>query len=224
MKRFNRRKLMELGLLVFIFAVVLYLIFGLKIFNKENIESIAIRAENDGPLIYLLIVTGLLVFFVPLTWFTLVAAVFLGWKGYLLTILAALIGSVIAFFIGKVFSDSVKAKLYEMNGKRNNKFDLRAISDQLEEYGRSYVFFIRSVPLTPYTLINYISGISNINFLDYLSGSILGIGISESINVFFMKSIYNIGDSFRNFLFWGFVKLVFTVSVIVFHRRSRKSY
>lgn len=207
----------------FIFISILVLLIGkFNIFSKGNIVGLLKEGENIGNIL-IPVMTILMIFFVPLTWFTLIAGIAFGLKGYIYIMISALIGAVISFFIGRLFRDSIVAIINKFNSRKKRPVDLESISDQIEKYGRGYIYFIRTVPLTPYTLINYTSGISSVKFIDYLIGTVFGLIPSESLNILLIKSIYNIKTSFTIVIILLIIKIIYTLGVIILYRKLRKN-
>lgn len=217
----NKEKFKKIILGLAFIALLLVLVIRLDIFNKDQVQSLLEEGLDQG---YLAIglMTLMMVFFVPLTWFTLMGAIFLDLRGYVYIMIAALLASIVSFFLARVFRRDMLGLIERVNGRKKRPLDLESISGQLEDYGVGYLYFIRSVPLTPYALINYISGISSLDSRDYILGTILGLVPSETINILLIKSIYHMGESMKNMLFMLAVKLIYTFFVIIYHRRKRK--
>lgn len=208
--------------LIFI-SILVILIGRFNIFNKENIQGLLQEGEDTG-YILVLIMTTLMIFFVPLTWFTVLAGIAFGVKGYSYTMLSAILGAVISYFIARVFKEGIIKIINNINSKRSRPLDLQSISTQIENYGKEYIYFIRTVPLTPYTLINYTSGISSIKFTDYIVGTIFGLIPSETLNILLIKSVYNIKTSITMPIFFLTIKVIYTLIVILIYRKRRKTF
>jgi len=217
----NNKKFRKIMFGMIFISILLVLIIKLDIFNKDNIQGLLEDGIADGYL-GIVIMTIMMVFFVPLTWFTLMGAIFLDFKGYVYIMISALVASIISFFVARVFRNDMMNLVNKMNNKKKKPLDLNSLSSQIEEYGINYLYFIRSVPMTPYGLINYVSGFSSIGLKEYILGSFIGIVPSETINIFLMKSAYNMRASFKNFLVMLVIKLIYTLFVIINHKRTRK--
>jgi uncharacterized membrane protein YdjX (TVP38/TMEM64 family) len=77
------------------------------------------------------------------------------------------IGSVIAFYISRIGGKPVLIKLI------GEKW-LGRLDRWVEKNGVKAIFFTRIIPIIPFDLISYISGITNLEFKDYLLATILG--------------------------------------------------
>ncbi len=218
MKKNNLFKL--IFALAFIFILIL-LVNKFDIFNKENIRFILNEGE-EREYIFIPVATILLIFFVPLSWIILAGGILFGFKGYINIMISAIIASIISFLVSRVFRDGITNFIYKFNRKRKRPLDLRSISMQIENYGKGYIYFLRTVPMIPYTLINYVSGITSISFVDYLWGTVVGLVISESLNILLIKSIYNIRESFFRFVLILAIKLIYTGFVMFYQREKRK--
>ena len=85
----NKKYFKVIILLIFI-GVFVYLIFNFKIYDKSSIEDffIQIRQDKDFSIFFMIMTTLLVIFFVPISWLTALAAVFFGLKGYIYVIIA----------------------------------------------------------------------------------------------------------------------------------------
>lgn len=219
----DRKKVRNLALLGFFLVILIMLVVKFDIFNKENIEEIIIQAQEKGSKFFIPIVTALLVFFVPLGWFILISSLLFEWNMVIYIIISAILASIISFFIAKIFRKSVRQKLYELNNKKNRRIDLDTVWNKLEEFGINYIIFIRSIPIVPYTLVNYIAGVSNIGFKDYFLGTIIGLTPTLVINTYFFKSLFNISQSLKKFIIALLIKISYMLSVALVQRKIMKN-
>lgn len=218
----DRKKKMKLALLTVLIMVLIFLVVKFDIFNRENIENIIISSQEKGLKFFVPIVTGLLVFFVPLGWFTFISALLFEWKMIFYIIVSAILAALISFLISKIFKKGVLRKIYEINEKKNNKLDLDSVWQKIDRYGKNYIIFIRAMPVIPYTLVNYIAGVSNIGFKDYLLGTVIGMTPTLLINMFFFKALFNISKSLKRFLLALSVKLAYILTVVIVQKRKMR--
>ncbi len=98
---------------------------------------------------------------------------------YLLT--AAMLGTSATFaisrFFGKRFIDRI------LKGK------FREFDEKLERNGFLTILFFRVVPLVPYEVLNYASGLSKIRFRDYFFATFIGLIPGVTIAAFFGGSL-----------------------------------
>lgn len=120
-----------------------------------------------APIIYIILFT-----FVPLTLFpdallAISAGLVFGIAaGILYTIIGALSGGTLAFYISrKLGKDKVSKKF--------SKYD--KMYSLIEKRGFLLILCLRLIPLIPFDVISYVSGVTNVKYKDYMLATILGI-------------------------------------------------
>ena len=105
-------------------------------------------------------------------------------RGYIYTTIGALIGGTISFFISRYWGRDVVKKL--------TKEKLDKIENMINNRGFVIVFLLRLIPLFPFDVISYGSGLTSIKYKDFLLatffGTIPGILVftnlgAESVNI-----------------------------------------
>lgn len=94
---------------------------------------------------------------------------------YLMT--GALLGTTGTFFISRILGRGFLEEL--LQGK------FRDFDSRLEKKGFLTILFFRVVPVVPYEVINYVSGLSKIKFRDYFFATFLGLIPGVIIAAFF---------------------------------------
>eukprot|EP00009_Paramoeba_aestuarina_P010470 CAMPEP_0201539640 /NCGR_PEP_ID=MMETSP0161_2-20130828/70516_1 /ASSEMBLY_ACC=CAM_ASM_000251 /TAXON_ID=180227 /ORGANISM="Neoparamoeba aestuarina, Strain SoJaBio B1-5/56/2" /LENGTH=324 /DNA_ID=CAMNT_0047947051 /DNA_START=1 /DNA_END=977 /DNA_ORIENTATION=- len=127
------------------------------------------------------------IFLVPGTPFNLAAGFLFGtWLGAPVALFGAMCGGVASFLLGRTLA----REWAEKAAKQHNRF--RAIDLAIQKNGFNIVFLMRLSPLLPFPLVSYIFGISQVNFSDYVLGSIAGlipVAIMESMIGAEMKTL-----------------------------------
>lgn len=146
--------------------------------TPSKIRGFLYQYGHMAPIIYILLFT-----FVPLTLFpdsvlAIASGLVFGFiKGSIYTMIGAVCGGTLAFFLarylGKGFVDS---KLGGKNGE---------IRKGISEKGFWLVLMLRLIPLLPFDVISYLSGISDIKYKDFLVGTVIGIipGVMVFVNI-----------------------------------------
>ncbi|MFB6357178.1 MAG: TVP38/TMEM64 family protein [bacterium] len=114
-----------------------------------------------GPFVYILVYVGAVVAFMPGSVITLAGGILFGplW-GTIYVSVASTGASGVAFLISRyIAGDWVQQKA---EGK------LEKIKDGIEDEGWRFVAFTRLIPIFPYNLLNYMFGLTRINFWVYL--------------------------------------------------------
>ncbi len=119
---------------------------------------------------------------VPLTFLTLVTLVAFGsGAGFFYTILAALLGAMVSYWVGWTLGREVVQKL---GGERVN-----TVSKRLAKRGIWAVIAVRMVPVAPFAVINMIAGASHIRLRDLLIGTAIGMTPGTLVMVVFIDQI-----------------------------------
>ena len=113
-----------------------------------------------GPVVFILGYAAAVVAFVPGSVLTLASGAIFGLaQGTIYVFVAAVLGSSAAFLIAAV----------ERRIARNPRF--AAIDRAVAAEGRKIVFLLRLSPVFPFTLLNYVLGLTRVTFADYLVAS-----------------------------------------------------
>lgn len=218
------RKFKILFGIVFI-LIFIYLIVGLDIFNKENLfEFFTTGKESKGfGIFYTMSITLLMVFFVPISWFSALGAFLFGWRGYIYVIIGGMIASVLAFYIAKLFRKDVIKVVSKVYYRKERDISLEEVSRQIEKHGMGYVFFMRSMPFIPFSVANYVSGLSSISLKDYILGTILGLAPGQFITTYFFVKAVNIRENPLGAIIAAVVKGVYVLLVILWQKKSKYS-
>jgi uncharacterized membrane protein YdjX (TVP38/TMEM64 family) len=152
--------LMALGLLGLVFLLATK---GQEV--TAGIENFNIWVEELGPLAPVVFLFGYalaVVAFVPGSLLTAAAGALFGlWQGTLVVFIGASLGACSAFLIARyVARDSIEARL----GK-HPKF--RSVDQAIGREGLKITFLLRLSPVFPFTLLNYLLGLSKVSFRDY---------------------------------------------------------
>lgn len=155
-------------------SIIILLILG-KIICKilsmnigvEDIQDYVSSFGRLAPLVYIIMFA-----LVPLTLFPDSILVIGGgmvfglFKGYIYTLIGALIGATISFYISR--------KLGRAFVKKLTKEKLDNIEELINSKGFFIVLILRLVPLFPFDIISYGSGLTSIKYKDFLLATIIG--------------------------------------------------
>ena len=144
--------------------------------------------------------------FVPGTLLTaLAAAIFGAYQGFLYVWVGAMVGSSVAFWIGRTLGREFATSVI---GDRLRKYD-----DAIERNGFATVLYLRLVYF-PFTPMNFGMGLTKVRFWDYFFGTALGIIVGTFVFTFFigtLKEVWVGGDWGQLFSF----KVFFSVCLFV---------
>jgi uncharacterized membrane protein YdjX (TVP38/TMEM64 family) len=173
-------------------------------------ERFGLFLENAGflaPSVFIIVYAVGVCLFVPGTLLTtLGAAIFGPYFGFIYVWLGAMIGSSLAFFIGRYLGRDFAASLI---GDRLKKYD-----EAIARNGFATVLYLRLVYF-PFTPMNFGMGLTKVPFWDYFSGTALGIIVGTFIFTFFVGTVKDVWASGRweGLLSW---KVFFSIGLFVF--------
>ena len=180
--------------LISIVLVCMFILYKLNIFKFSNPEKFKDYIQSFGvwaPIVYIVLFT-----IVPLTLFpdSILAisgglAFGLGW-GSIYTMIGALMGATLAFFITRTIGNSAINNLMDKKFKGAKKYT--------DKMGIEVILLLRLIPLFPFDIVSYLAGLSNIKFKKYIIGTI--IGTIPGILIF-----NNIGEQIMDCTSFGFV-------------------
>jgi len=118
-----------------------------------------------GPVAFVLLYAAAVVAFVPAAPLTLAAGAIFGLaRGVVYVFVAATLGSALAFLVARYVAR--RAVERRLTGNRFAAID-RAVAAE----GRKVVFLLRLSPVFPFTLLNYVLGLTRVGFGDYMLGA-----------------------------------------------------
>ncbi|NLX62348.1 MAG: TVP38/TMEM64 family protein [Tissierellia bacterium] len=220
-----KKKYVKLGVVALFIAVFAYLIIHFNIFDKSNILKILTPkgSPSTAEVYFVIALTILLVFFVPISWLSLAATIFFGYKGALLMTMAGLLSGSLSFLLARIFKEDVSRLVEKIYYRKERKLTLEEIYGKIKSYGFGYVVFIRSMPFIPFSILNYIFGISIISFKSFFLATLLSVSIGQSINVYFFYKALRIGEGPLDTLIAAAIKGLYFLVIILWQRKSKYS-
>lgn len=166
----SKKKIITL-ISVILMVIISYYIF--KIFTPEKIRNIIQGYGKNASFIYILLFSILPIFFFPVPILAIAAGISFGlFEGVLYTIIGAMINSSIMFVMAKKFAKDKVIELFKT--KISEKWYNKMIAIE-KNNGFLIIFLLRLLPIAPYNVINYLSGLTEISFLRYSLATFLGI-------------------------------------------------
>lgn len=165
------KKYISIILLVILTSFGLYFCWSsgmLKNCNPYNMKNYISSFGILAPIIYIAIFT-----IVPLTFFPDAVLAVAGGMifglglGTFYTIIGAVCGATLSFFISRTFGRGLVEKL--IKGKAE------WFEDGIEKRGFLFIFILRLIPLVPFDVISYGAGLSKIKYTDFLFATFIGI-------------------------------------------------
>lgn len=161
-----------IALLVAVLVITALFIFTpLKIvFDVALFKSFIKQYEGYVEIIFIAIYTVLTVIGIPGTILTIVGGSLFGlWNGTLISIISATLGALCAFITARyLLQDFAQQKLSK--NQQLNQFQTAVL-----EYPFSFVLTTRLIPISPFNIVNYLFGLTTINWADYTFATFVGV-------------------------------------------------
>jgi len=204
-----KKKLIEflIGILVSIgiLLVIQYLCHGIKDLSPASLREY-IRSYGDfGIIVYMLFyVLDTLVLVPPMSGVAMTAGLAFGplW-GFVYLMIAAMVGTHIAFFLARKLARKWIEKVVQKRFKD--------IDDFTEKNGFKVVLFFRIIPLIPYEILNYASGLSKVKLRDFTLATLIGLVPGALISVYFGYSLSEV-KKFRDIFSF---KIIIATAVVI---------
>lgn len=195
-----------------IIAIAVASFFVIRNISLEEIKAWVLGHGAWAAVIYVATFVILPIFFFPVPVIVLAGGTIFGlFKGSLYTMIGVLINTPIMYFIGRFLLKDFVHKF--VNNHMSAK--LRSALESTNQKILSLVLFIiRLSPIFSYNLVNYISGVTEINFLPYILTTIAGVlpGVIVFINI--GENVLKVGSK-EFFISLSFLLLLVVISAII---------
>lgn len=195
-----------------IIAIAVASFFVVRNISLEEIKTWVLGHGAWAAVIYIATFVVLPIFFFPVPVIVLAGGTIFGlFKGSLYTMIGVLINTPIMYFIGRFLLKDFVHKF--VNNHMSAK--LRSALESTNQKVLSLVLFIiRLSPIFSYNLVNYISGVTEINFFPYILTTIAGVlpGVIVFINI--GENVLNVGSK-EFFISLSFLLLLVVISAII---------
>lgn len=199
----NKKKWFKIGSIILIGVLS---VIAVRFISMKTIRNWVGGSGKNAPLIYIGLFSILPIFFFPVPVLAFGGGIFFGVaEGTLYTVIGAGINSTIMYFMTKYlgkdfFEDFLKGKVSPFIRKKFLTENQRTLS--------GLFFLFRLIPLVSYNLINYLSGLTKIKYLNYIITTIIGI-IPGTV------AFLNVGDKSMDIRSPDFIKAVFWLVLLI---------
>ncbi|MBI4776152.1 MAG: TVP38/TMEM64 family protein [Deltaproteobacteria bacterium] len=206
----QKRAVVKVVILTLFLAAAIYLVRFSPAKQYLTAQQLGLFLESVGlwaPLMFVFIYAAGVCLFLPGTLLTAMgAAVFGPYWGFLIVWIGAMIGTGLAFLIGRYLGRDFAASLI---GDRLKRFD-----NAIERNGFATVLYLRLIYF-PFTPMNFGMGLTKVRFWDYISGTALGIMVGTFIFTFFVGTIRDVwaGGRWEELLSW---KIFLSLALFIF--------
>ncbi len=190
-------------------ATVAYLTRLTDYVSVDNLSALRDWINGFGmiaPIIFIVVYTVTVVAFLPATPLSLLGGLVFGavW-GTLWTWIGATLGATLAFLVGRYAARGL-VESWKENNERVKRLD-----EGVEEHGWRMLLITRLVPVFPFSLQNYVYGLTNIGLLTYVLVSAVCIVPGVAAYAFAGGSL----AAARENLFWTFLYLGIAAVLLV---------
>lgn len=180
--------------------------------DHERLKTFIASWGESAPLIFIGISAFRPIILFPASILTVVAGLLFGSiTGTIYAVFGSTLGAVVAYFFSKLLGSGFVHLLF------GNQ--LLRIESPLHEQGVRIIFFLRLIPIIPFDMVNYASGLVKVNFLNYLTGTFLGLIPATFAYTFLGESLKKL------YSFQFFLSIIFFVLLIYFpilYEKKRK--
>ena len=205
---------------ILLLVAVIALIFLTPIRSYLNIEELSdwlftIKEQPLSGLIYGAIYVAGVILFLPGLALTTLAGVLFGFvKGSLIVIIASNIGVQLAFLIARYIGRDFVTKFI----KEDSFVD--QMSTKMKNNGFMVMLYMRLLPVFPFNVINYASGLTPIKYKDYAIASLIGMLPGTLVYVYLAASAANIKDNPWGLVISIAVLILFTIGMKLLNKKK----
>jgi len=206
----KKTALVKVSILILFIAAAIYLVRFSSAKQYLTMGQLGLFLESTGvwaPVMFVLIYTAGVCFFLPGTVLTALGAALFGpYWGFLYVWLAAMSGASLAFLIGRHLGRDFAASIV---GNRLKRYD-----DAIGRNGFATVLYLRLIYF-PFTPMNFGMGLTKVRFWNYFAGTALGIMVGTFIFTFFVGTIKDIWTNGRWEELWSW-KVFLSLALFIF--------
>lgn len=208
---------------IILLIAVLALIFLTPIRSYLDIEQLSdwlfsIKEQPFSGVIYGAIYVAGVILFIPGLALTTLAGVLFGFvKGSLIVVVASNIGVQIAFLISRYIGRGFVEKFI----KEDSFVD--KMSTKMEKNGFMVMLYLRLLPVFPFNVINYASGLTPVKYRDYALASVIGMLPGTLVYVYLAASAANIKNNPWGLAISIAVLILFTLGMKLLNKKKGDS-
>jgi len=205
---------------VLLLIAVLAILFLTPLRSYLDIEQLSdwlftIKEQPFSAIIYGAIYVAGVILFIPGLALTTLAGVLFGFaKGSIIVVVASNIGVQLAFIIARYIGRDFVDKFI----KEDSFVD--KMSTKMEANGFMVMLYMRLLPIFPFNVINYASGLTPVKYKDYALASLIGMLPGTLVYVYLAASAANIKDNPWGLVISIAVLIIFTVGMKFLNKKK----
>lgn len=207
-KKSNKYNKKVYFILIFILFLFICSMIYLNNFNYEIIFNYLKQNSKFAPILYILImILAIIISPIPSMPLAIFSGYYFGiFKGFLYTMIGAMIGAILAFFIGRYFKDFIINK-FGLNIKKFENLSENKIMIS--------IFITRLIPLFQFDIISYGAAITNIRLSKFIIATFFGM-----MPVTFLM-VYSSEIFTKNFIYTTYILFFIIISYFIFKYRFK---
>lgn len=205
---------------ILIVALALVLLSPIRKFlHIEQLKSLIGSIKNNpfAPFVYILIYVIGVIFALPGTALTIIAAPIFGfWKGLVLVIIGSNLGCQLTFMISRYLGGGFIQRFV-----KSDSFMDKA-SKKIEENGFLFMLYMRLIPIFPFNGVNYLSGLTKIRYRDYAFATFIGMLPGTAVYVYLSHTAADIRDNPLGIVISILVLVLFTIGMTLLKNKKNR--
>lgn len=206
---------------IFILLAIIAAVIFSPLKNYINIKKItdliqSIKNMPYAPYVYILIYVLGVIFAVPGFALTIMAGPLFGfWLGSLLVVIASNLGCQITFLLARFMGKDFISRFIKEDSMADK------LSNRLEKNGFIVMLYIRLIPLFPFNIINYVSGLTSIKHSSYALATIIGMLPGSLVYVYISVSVVDVKDNPIGLVISIVLLVLLTVGTTIWKRKQK---
>jgi uncharacterized membrane protein YdjX (TVP38/TMEM64 family) len=193
----NRRKLLQVAVLVLLVAAVVGLWFSpvREQLTRDNVRAFVehLRGLWYGPAIFIGAFMLACVFALPASVFVIAAGFIWGWLlGSTYAVIGGMLGAMASFYVGRFVGEGMLEKFGRLG---------RVVAKQVDHAGFRSLLVLRFIPGIPFAVLNYGAGVAGVRVRDFLGSTLVGVIPSMLVFAYCADALFNgsmsEGDAFK---------------------------
>lgn len=181
------RRLARIAVLLAIAGVIVAIYFSpvRQHLNKEDIRATVeqFRGAWYGPFVLIGLYAIGCVFAIPASLFIIAAGFIWGWKlGGTYAMVGGVLGATASFLAGRFIGEGMLHKFGRVG---------KAVARQVDHAGFKSLLVLRFIPLFPFAVLNYGSGVAGVRLSDFVLATAIGLAPSNYIFAYCSDSLLN---------------------------------
>ncbi|HEY3055209.1 MAG TPA: VTT domain-containing protein [Thermoanaerobaculia bacterium] len=183
----TRRGVAKLAVLLIVAGVIAAIYFSpfrQHLNRNEVLAAVELsRGVWYGPLILIALYAIGCIFAIPASLFIIVAGFIWGWKlGGAYAMIGGVLGATMSFLVGRFVGEGLLQKFGRVG---------TAVTKQVDHAGFKSLLVLRLIPLFPFAVLNYGSGVAGVRLSDFVFATAIGLAPSNFVFAYCSDALFN---------------------------------